>query len=1103
MGCLVLSATLILTPAGAGDLRFDRISLEQGLSQSTVNSIVQDRAGFLWLGTQDGLNRYDGYDFLVFRNDPADPSSLSNNAVRALYLDRAGMLWACTSGGLNRLDPAGSVFERYLHDPADEHSLSHNSVWMVLEDGSGSLWVATDGGGLDRLGPGRGMFEHLRHDPENPESLGHDEVRAIYRDRAGGLWIGTTGGLDRLDDVSDPGHAAFSHFRHDPGDPSSLSHDVVTALHQDRLGNLWIGTDGGGLDRFEPESGTFRHYRHDPGDSASLGHDEVRTIFEDLAGTLWVGTDGGGLSALEPQTGALAFRSYRSRSGDPFSLSNDFVRSIYQDRSEVLWVGTDGGGLNKLDLQRNAFAHYRHDPFDAGSLSHDMVFSIRQDRSGDLWIGTWGGLNRLDSETGGITHYRHDPADPGSLASDEIWPVYEDRQGDLWIGTFGGLDRLGPRRRTFTHYRHDPEIPGSLSHDYVRVIQEDRAGNLWIGTDGGLNRFDRRRETFIAYRHDSRHPDSLSHDDVRAIREDRAGVLWLGTAGGGLNRFERTSPNRASPNRASSERALPERAATDSGRAIFRHYRHAPGDPESLSNDFVRSIHEDRDGRLWIGTDDGLNLFDPSSGRFVRYRTTDGLPNNVVYGILEDDAGRLWISTNGGLARFDPRTGAFRNYDVSDGLQSNEFNTGAYYRSPDGEMFFGGIQGLNAFFPDAIRDNPYRPPVVLTAFKRFNQAVELDRPISEIEEIALSYRDDFIGFGFAALDFRSPEKNRYAYQLEGFDDRWVEAGRRREATYTNLDPGRYVFRVKASNNDGVWNPRGASVRIVIRPPFWATWWFRALVAATVAATLLALHRHLMARGQRLQQELAERARAAEREGLIRELEAKNTELERFTYSVSHDLKSPLVTVLGFLGFLERDVATAATGPGAAERVAGDIRRIRGAATQMQRLIDDLLELSQVGRKAKPPEAVAMTELAEDVRELLAGEIDERSAEVVIAPDLPVVHGDRVRLQQLLQNLIQNALRYMGDQPAPRIELAARPGDIGRSAVIYVRDNGAGVAPEHREKIFELFQRLDAETSGTGVGLALARRIVETHGGRIWVESEGAGRGSTFCFTLPG
>ncbi len=1069
-------------------MRFERLSIEDGLSQSVVNCILQDSTGFLWLGTQDGLNRYDGYRFKVYRHDDEDPESLPHDLVLSLATDPSGDLWIGTEGGgLARWRRASDTFLSYRHDAGDPESLADDRVVHLAWDPDGTLWIATFASGLDRYDPTTGSFQHFRHDPADPGSLSDDRVRAVHVDRRGELWVGTFGGLNRYDRE----RRSFVRHRHDPGDPSSLSDDRVRAIAETPSGDLWIGTLDG-LNRLAgggTRGGSFERYPSDPAEAGSLSHDWVRSLLVDRDGHLWVGTDGG-LNLWRPASGT--FDSYHPDPTDPNSLANDRIVHLYQDRGGVLWIGTLGGGVSKWNPATWSFPYYRG----GGEGTSNMVLAISEDPGGELWVGTFGGgleriLRQLPERR---FHYRHVPEDPDSLSDDRVTALLHDRQGTLWVGTLGGgLNRLfnGPAPR-FERYRHDPSRPDSLSADAVTVIYEDRPGRLWIGTHGGGLNLHRGDGRFVSFRHRPDDPASLGNDRVLSLAQDRDGMLWLATDGGGLNRFHPATGG-------------------------FLRLLHDPADPGSLSSNEPNVVHVDPSGQLWIGTEgtglDRLESLDEAVGRarFRNFSQADGLPDEKIWGIRSDAAGHLWLSTNRGLSRFDPRSETFKNYDASHGLQSDEFMMGAHFQSPSGELFFGGINGLNAFYPDRIEGNRNVPPVVVTAFSKINRPVRFDRPVFDVEEIVLDHRDYFFSVEFAALDFAAPGENRYRYKLEGFDADWIELGGRRQLTFTNLDAGRYTLRLQGSNNDGVWSRQEASVKIVVAPPPWESWWAYTLYALALAAAAggvvrhqrnrleheraQAAHERAIARRERTQAQEHQRL-LEEREQLIAELEAKNVELERFNYTVSHDLKNPLVTIKGFLGLLRRDAAA-----GDAERLEHDISRIDVAADRMSSLLEELLELSRLGLQARPPEEVPLDELVPEAIESIKSQAIERGVEVIVEPGLPVVLGDRLRLLQLYQNLLINGVKYMGEQIAPRIEVGLRDAPVAGDPVLFVRDNGMGIEAAYQERVFGLFERLDAANEGTGIGLALAERIVEMHGGRIWVESRGLGHGSTFCWTL--
>ncbi len=852
---LILAVLTTATPAAYSErnLRFNRLSLEQGLSQGSIYALIQDSRGFMWFGTEDGVNRYDGYEITIYKHDADDPGSLSHSFVWALQEDRQGNVWIGTNGGgVDRWNRATDTFTHFRNDPQNPNSLSNDRVRVILEDPYGQLWIGTDGGGLNRFDPASNTWTRYSHNPANPASLSNDRIRALHLDDDGVLWVGTYGGgLDRFD----PASGNFEHHVHDPADPTSLSDDLIYTIYRDRGGSLWVGTYTNGLNRLDPETRRFTRFQHDPENMRSLGAGRVRSVYQDRDGTLWVGTDAG----LNEWKGD-GFIRYQSNPADPKSLSDSKITAIYQDRGGVLWVGTKGDGLNKWNPATGFFSRGRRDPGAPSSLSSDRITSFQFDSArNELWVGTFGGgLNRLDRDTDVYAHFRHRPDDPDSLGDDTVMSLLLDRDGKLWIGTYeGGLNRLDPATGKVKRYEHDPNDPSSMSRSGVMALFEDRAGTLWIGTfEAGLYRFDRATEKFVRYQSEPAVPTSLASNTVTSFCEDSSGALWVGTDGGGLSRFDREA-------------------------GTFTHFRYDPGDPASLSSNVVWSIHEDRDGALWIGTQGGglnrWNREDREANRvvFTRYTERDGLPNNLVYGVLSDDSGHLWLSTNKGISRFDPRIGEFKNYDTTHGLQSNEFNFGAYYRSPAGEMFFGGIRGFNSFFPSDVRENVVAPPVVLTAFRKNNRAVNLERPIYDTDSIVLDYTDYVVSFEFAALDYAAPEKNAYAYKLEGFDEDWIELGTSRRATYTNLDAGAYTLRVKGSNNDGVWN-ESSVLQVKVLPPPWKTWWAYTLYAAVLVGVVVAYTR---SQARKLERE-AEYSRKLENEvqARTRELAMRNDEL---------------------------------------------------------------------------------------------------------------------------------------------------------------------------------------------------------------------------------
>jgi two-component system sensor histidine kinase ChiS len=1063
---------------------FERISLEQGLSQSSVYSLCQDSRGFMWFGTQDGLNRYDGYNFTVFKHVPREMNSLANNWSNVIYEDREHVLWIGTQGGgLNKFDRLTETFTAYMNDPADSSSLADNDVRVIFEDHWGQFWIGTSTG-LMQMDRQTGKFIYFNSPDAAAYGVAHTFISVIHEDQHGDLWIGTQGsGIFRLV-RSDGGHVQkIVVLQSVPGDSKSLSDNFINTILEDHAHTLWIGTNGGlnKLLQSPPGQENFDHFKHDARIASSLSSNRILSVFEDRVGFLWIGTDGAGLDRFDQGQ----FVHFRHDPADANSLSENRVWAITEDEAETIWIGT-GGGLSKLDRKLRKFAHYRKEPNNPNSLSHDYVWSICESRDGLLWIGTnGGGVNRIDRASGKIVHFHNEPNNTRSLSEDRVWSILEDDVGTLWIGTNGGgLNRFDRQKSTFKRYMHDGTNPQSLSHNGVKAIFQDRSNTVWIGTrGGGLNRFNRTTEVFESFKHDPNNKNSLSHNDVYCIYEDHYGILWIGTAGGGLNKFDRQTMK-------------------------FIRYQYDPKNSNTLSSNRVTAICEDHNGNLWIGTSEGFNKFNPYYETFDHYSSPEGLPNETILGILEDQDGNLWLSTNRGISRFTeskPAGKKFKNYDKKDGLQSNEFNGGAYYKSKSGELFFGGINGFNAFYPDQVKDNPHVPPVVITAFKKFGRDEKLDQAISESREITISYQDNVFSFEFAALDYTSPEKNQYAYKLEGFDNDWNYCGQRRYANYTNLDGGSYEFKVKGSNNDGVWNESGPSILMTINPAFWKTWYFRVAVILGILLMAFTFYRSRIT-SIRKQNEILEQ-KVEERTKTLREMNLRITEADRlkseFLANMSHELRTPLNAIIGFSELLLEEMKHSAE----PDQLSG-LQDIHQSGKHLLELINDILDLSKIEAGKMELNCGYF-----DLKELLLGvertilpllEKKHQTLEWGIPENFPPVYADVNKIKQILLNLLSNAIKFSAERSVIRIQIVmhATPRALVEITVI---DQGRGILKEFQQVIFDEFRQIDGsstrEEQGTGLGLALCRRLIEMHRGKIWVESE-FGKGSKFIFVIP-
>ncbi|MCP5106514.1 MAG: hypothetical protein GY950_24230, partial [bacterium] len=1088
--------------------KFERLSVEQGLSHDSVYAIGQDAQGFMWFGTEDGLDKYDGYNITSFHHDPSNPNSLSSNDASEIYIEPSGIIWFATwGGGLNRYDPKTHTFKRFRHDPANPDSLSQDRIETICPGQNGVLWIGTETGGLNKFDKTTERFTRYRHQPGEPTGLSGDSIKALFEDVEGHLWIGTNHGLNRLD--TETGN--FFHYTHQPGNTSGLSSNRVRAIQPDSNGNLWIGTRGGGLNRFNPETGTFKIYKNDPDNPHSISDDSIASLFEDSAGIIWIGTYNGGLNRFDPA--AETFRQLKYNPRDPHSLSHNRVEVIFQDRSEVLWLGTRGGGINKMDIKPAKFKNYTYDPDKSNSLPHPSVLALAEEPGENaVWIGTdGGGLSWFDLSKKQFKHFKHEPRSRDSLCNNRVWSLLADKRGNLWVGTyFSGLNKMVPAGGGyhFFHYKHNPDDPASISSNRIDILMEDNDGDIWVGTDRGLDILIRPRHlrqlektvTFKRFSPNPGKPTPPGSDHVTSIIQDHTGLIWYGTH--------------------------TQLVGLDKKSGRFTTFTHEPGNPRSLSNNSILAIYETSENFaagsssvLWIGTEQGLNKFDRRTRTFTHYNEHTGLPANRVSGILADDRGNLWISTSRGLAKFNPAAGTSRNYDISDGLQSRGFNRNACLRRKNGEMILGSIGGLTVFTPERVLDNPYVPPVVLTSFKKFNRATAFAEPASEIKEIRLTHKENFISFEFAALDYTNPSKNQYAYKMDGIDRDWIPSGSRHFAGYPGLSPGRYQFHARGSNNDGVWNKKGISVKIIIIPPFWKTWWFRGLVLLALGMLLFIGFRIRVRRVHERNKEL-EKANALLAEQVKKREQAEGESAilkERLRHvqkletigtlagGIAHDFNNILGPILGYTEMALEETPADNVVHGWLEGVARATQRARD-------LVRQILVFARRDRQEFTSLHIQMVikEALKLVRASLPATIEIRQD---IADDCEPVLADLTQIHQVCMNLCANsrhALLEKGgtltvqlkmenvDTEFARLHPNLKP---GKYVIFKVNDTGYGMTPETLVRLFEPFYTTKKPGEGTGMGLSVVHGIVMAHGGEIAVSSI-IGQGTVFTVYFP-
>lgn len=1118
---VLLSLLLALAPARAvapqPTLRFDHLSVQQGLPQESVLAITQDLEGFMWFGTQSGLARFDGYRFQVFRNEPGNPGSLANNWVRILHVDRHGRLWVGTDGGLNRYDPITRSFTLFAPVEPARRGNGNLHIQSMISDGRDGLWIGT-GDGLQHFDTVTGRFSIWHHTPGDERSLPDDGINALALDGDGRLWIGTSAGLSSFG----PARDGFDHH------PSNLDKRAtsVHSLMVDKDQRLWVGRFGG-LERRAlrgPQKGEVKRF----GPQEGLGKYWIVTLYQDPDGIIWTGTHDDGL--FRWRADGDRFDGFRNVVTDRHSLADNLVSSLYRDRVGTFWVGTWYSGVSRVDLSSGGFARLVARPGVPGSLADSKARALLAD--GDkIWIGTSSGLNHYDPASGRTVVYRHDPEQPNSLIDDPATALARDRNGLLWVGSRSGLTSFDTASKRFRRL----VLPGDADASNVRGIMAGSDGKLWVTSRGGLHRLDPATLAVTTYRHDPNKMASLADDVARPMLEDSRGRFWVGTFDG-LDLFDRAS-----------------------GR--FRHFRHDPYNKNSLSHDEIHYLMEDSRGDIWVGTAVGLNRMitaKDGSVRFERYTTREGLVDDSVAAILEDRDGRIWISTSSGLSCFDPKSGRWRSYTAADGITEGAFFDAAALRTSDGTLYFGGFHGITAFDPAALRDNRIAPRAVITGLQVLNQPIEqampgvLKVPVERALDVTLPDDATVLTLEFAALHFAAPERNRFAYRLDGFDQGWVQTGAdKRFATYTNLEPGTYVFRVRAANKDGVWSEDVAALAITIEPPAWGTPWFRLGVVFLICAAIYVglrmrlsglrrakerLERQVSARTEQVEhqnrvlerqtQELRDQERRVrqqtnelsrayralqENEDFLRHAKQRAEDATRqkseFLANMSHEMRTPLAGVIGMLGFALRD-----TGLRAATRE--QILRAQANAQALLAIINDLLDFSKIEAGKLSVERIdfdlhaAIGNVVALFHEQAAGHSLEFS--VRMDDDLPrFVVGDPTRLRQVLINLVGNAFKFT-KSGSVSVEVERREEDQGKGGGPHmlrftVRDTGIGIPSDALPRLFQKFEQADTTTTrrygGTGLGLAICHQLVKLMGGTIGVNST-EGKGSVFSVVVP-
>jgi len=1107
------------------NLKFQRI--HEGLNGSWITAIHQDSREFIWAGTTRGLHRFDGIQFKIYTSGP-DSTSITSNHIYSIFEDSKKRLWIGTDGGVSQYIIKTDDFKRFKlpQEPGDGFLIN-----SILEDDSGRIWLSGEGSGLyyfDELDSQFIPFKDFSEYTLNSMTGGINHT----------LWLATTE-IGVIEINTQTGNTQI--FSHEPSNPHSISSNSVDEVQLDNDGNLWAGTNGWGLNRMDIESGQsqFHRYIHDPNIPYGLHNNEIVTIYVDNKNDVWIGNRNGGLHLYNKADDS--FYHYDSNPKDPFSLSHNTIESIFQDNHQRYWIGTPWAGINMADPYDTNFLHYNNDPVNPESLNNNLIRDFYENDDGSIWIATdGGGINLFERDEGTFQFFTNDPEQPGSLRSDAVISLNKDSRGNLWAGTWGGGVNILTDKENgiFTHFNslyNTDEYP--LRHIFDIHFDGDY---VWLAAfEEGLFKVNLSSGGYQRFSHESSNPSSISTNYIIRIHEDSQENLWIGTQQG-LNKI----------------------AAEDKDKGVVQRYLHNPENPRSIANNTIRQIFEDQQQNIWIATQGGLSKYIAEEDQFINYYQSDGLPSDEVNSIVEDDNGSLWIGTLKGISRFEPVKNTFTNYNMSHGLQAEEFSRYAVLKTQYDELLFGGINGFNLFKPDDLYSNTYSPPVYLTDFKIFNQPVDLKDPDSPLkthiavtDTLIIPYHQNVITFEFIALNYTQPEFNQYAYMVEGFEDQWNYVGSQRSATYTNLAPNSYTFRVKASNNDGVWNEEGASLTLVITPPFWQTTWFYLLSALLIAVGIVTTYkirvRSIREQNLKLKNTVAKRTN---------ELKVKNSDLNQ-TLNELKQTKDKLVEqahkagmsdiaagVLHNVGNLLNSVNTSASLiEGTLEqskldklKQANSLLRVhidhfeeylasnanaknllnyyllledplknehQKIRNQTERLIDKINLINEVISAQQSyagasiyADELSLSEIIDNALALQAGSIDRHG--LIVEKELnatDTIVAQRSKLIHVLVNIFKNAKEAMTNNPMNERKLCIRTWQDGKHIHLSITDNGPGIEQENLNKIFT--QGFTTKERGHGFGLHSSANYISEMGGSINVSNNENGTGATFTLTF--
>lgn len=1070
-------------------INFDRLTTEDGLSNNMIHCMIQDHYGFLWIGTNNGLNKYDGYEFVEFNTGKDNGRNLTNEIVYALYEDRDSNIWIGTRKGLNRYNYLTGEIDHFLYSADDSLSIISDYILEIYQDRLGDIWIGTRGG-ISRM-ISTGHFINYKIEDKG--------IKSIYEDQFGVLWIGNEYGEILKYNRKKDTFVKIAEIEHE----INSTENPVWFIKEDGKGQLIAGMTNG-LFKIDRNSEDYSVYVKRTGQPSGFRNNEIRCVFFE-GKKLWLGTWGRGLHILDLENNT--WQNYVKEPDNPYSISNNDINTIFRDRSGVTWIATQDG-LDKIDPAKDLFIHHQNDPSEKNSLTLNYITGFSEMANGEIWIATFGGgINIL--KNGRFRHIVHNPESNNSLIDNAIRVIAQDVEGNMWIGTRSGLDRYEPKKNKFTHFLHDPEDKNSLSGNDIMSILADSRDNIWIGTYGdGLNMYNTRTKKFTRYLANEHSSKSISCNYIREIYEDSKGNIWIGfVENGGINVY---NPNDG----------------------VFSRIKKDPRSENSLVDNNINSIYEDNSGNIWIATWSGMNMYNPENESFQLYTTSDGLLSNKIAEIVQDNHGNFWVSSHMGFSKFNPKKKIFINYTLSSGVQGNEFNVNASLISSEGEIYFGGTNGFNIIDPDEVYENPFVPPVVFTDFQINNKSVRpgkksrLKKALNETDEIVLKYKDNIVSFAFSGLSYSLSHRNKYAYMMEGVDNDWVQRDSRlRYASYTNLKPGEYVFMVKASNNDMQWNDEVRTIKITMLPPPWKTSW-AIMIYGIITLLVLLLLRRFVLMSERFRNELV--LAKVEKD----KVEEINQMKLRFFTNISHEFKTPLSLILAPLEELlnedkpDWDIAK------------NHLNLMQRNGNRLLRLINQLMEfrrLEQGNGQLKVKNGDIVTFL-QDIRDAFSELAEKKKIKFQLnsSREHLEIWYDYDKLEKIFYNLISNAIKFTNEGGKIEIDIhvpdkieASQNNRLQQKLMIFnpkmmanrsssrfieikITDNGVGIPEENMHKIFDRFFQFEKEVfsrgkkismAGTGIGLALTKSLIDLHKGRISVESQ-VGEGTVFTIKLP-